>query len=87
MVEVDGLNMWSRYQAFYEFCQKPMHSVINIVGAPKNVQLELKEIVEKGLKDLTQRPNQPNNWCEPNHRIQLYDLPCDCPRVRRRQLN
>lgn len=80
MVEVDGANMWSRYQAFYDFCQQPLHSLVNIVGASQQVQKELKTILALGLRDHAAKPNQMPNYAEPSFRIQCYDLPCDCPR-------
>jgi hypothetical protein len=45
MVEVDSTNVWSRYAAVHEFCQQPMHALINIVGGAKPVQNEIKDVL------------------------------------------
>ena len=69
MVEVDALNMWSRYQQFYDFCQEPIRSVLNICTASAKVQVELTEILKACLKEHVSRPNPMPNFCEPDFRI------------------
>lgn len=56
MVEVDNTNVWSRYAAVHEFCQQPMHALINIVGGTEELRSELDEIIINGLLTEIHRP-------------------------------
>lgn len=51
MVDADQKNMWSRYQQFYEFVQKPIFSLVNVVGATDKLREELQHIIQNGLKE------------------------------------
>lgn len=80
MVSVDSADIWSRYSKIFDFCRSPIRSLINIVGGPKDIQVDLQAIIQEVLHD--NKPNQPPYRCPQTFRIQTYDMPATCPRRR-----
>lgn len=62
-----------------------MEALINIVGGAKQLQKDIKDIILNGLVKEIHLTKQAPNYAEPKYRIQLYDLPSDCPRQGRRR--
>lgn len=64
MVEGEDLDIfeWSRYSNIHEFAMKPVHALINIVGAKPSVRTELKNIIQEGLVSVIHKPQTSSNF-------------------------
>lgn len=81
-MELDFLNVYSRYNQLHRYFMQPVSCLVNLIGPSKSpqVQQELQALINKGLKQHIIKPQQPHFYAKPCYKYNCIQFNQEMPK-------